>query len=150
MEWAEMYERFVRDANDPCAWGSLQQRVHCWATHEFGSGDWAAVKDAVADTCSTAVLSIGKAHGATTFAGFTRACFLTVRQQMLRTRQQLVVSLDEGDATAAISDDSDAPDPDEMAALRAALAALPRESGGRSSCASSKTAPPPRSVVSSA
>ena len=84
MDWAEIYTRLSADRNDPEAWADLESRVTPWARRSLWQRGWHVIEDAVADTCSTVVMSLDKARGAETFSGFVYGYFLNVRRRMLQ------------------------------------------------------------------
>src|SRR5688572_3818684 len=98
MDWAELYRRLECDKNDATAWEALELRVRAWARPDLWPRGWHMVEDAVADTCSTVVLGLGKAYGAASFAGFVKGHYLNVRRRLLAVSVVTTVSIDGADA----------------------------------------------------
>jgi RNA polymerase sigma factor (sigma-70 family) len=88
MDWHEIYTRLTHDDDDVGAWASLEQRVRGWAGPEFARHGWHTVEDVVADTCSALALSLTRARGPETFAGFTFGCYLNARRRAFRARSE--------------------------------------------------------------
>jgi RNA polymerase sigma factor (sigma-70 family) len=119
VEWTEIYLRLQRDRNDAAAWQAMQGYVRTWAQKALWDRGSHTVDDAVADTCSTAMVSFEKAHGANTFSGFVYGHFLNVRTRALR--GQIVFSIDDVDPPAPIEQE---PDSDAIEMLERCLGEL--------------------------
>lgn len=122
MDWPEIYRRLQRDRNDPLAWDGLEQRVRPWARSALWSRGWHLVDDAVADTCSTVAVSLEKARGAETFAGFVLGHFFNVRNKILASPQSTDLGDDHDELPAPPIDE---PTSDERALLQHCLEQLP-------------------------
>jgi hypothetical protein len=56
MDWAEIYARLQRDANDLPPWTALERQVRGWARLDLWTRGTAVVDDVVADTCASVLL----------------------------------------------------------------------------------------------
>jgi RNA polymerase sigma factor (sigma-70 family) len=101
MLWPDIYQRLRRDPNDQAAWDMLDAGVRAWARPDLWNRGWTAVDDTVAEVCSEAVLSLDKARGGETFAGFVRGIYLNVRRRTLVAARANIASLDGVDPPAA-------------------------------------------------
>jgi RNA polymerase sigma factor (sigma-70 family) len=124
MDWPDIYAQLLRDPNHSAAWEALQARVRPWARSEFWTRGWHVVEDAVADTCSAVVISLERARGGETFAGFVYGHFRNVRRRILR--EPAVRPLpEEVPAGAAANDVAFEPTEEEAALLDRCLEELP-------------------------
>jgi RNA polymerase sigma factor (sigma-70 family) len=123
MDWADIYERLREQPDDHAAWGALQRYVRGWAHRALYWHGREVVEDTVAETCAGVALTLDRARGAATFRGFVLGVFLNVRRRALHDLRAPIQDLDGIDVAAPVADSG--PDPDEVAALQAALAELP-------------------------
>jgi RNA polymerase sigma factor (sigma-70 family) len=121
VNWPDIYARLKHDSEDARAWDALESNVRGWARPELWQHGWHVVDDVVADTCSTVVLSLGRARGGETFSKFAYGHFLNVRRRVLSARRPQF-SLDGVDPPAP----TEGADGDErLGVLRACLETLP-------------------------
>ena len=123
MRWSEIYERLTEDRNDQQAWNMLESGIRSWARADLWQRGWTLVDDVVAETASDAVLSLRKARGADTFAGFVRGHYLNVRRRALGRVLIPTTSLDGVDPPAWVDEE---PDAAQLRVLEACLEALPQ------------------------
>jgi RNA polymerase sigma factor (sigma-70 family) len=123
MEWSEIYRRLSRDRNDPEAWRSLERAVRGWAQAALRQHGHDIIEDVVADTCATIAINFHRANGAATFRGFALGVFYNARRRARQTNSVLRQSLEGVDVPTPERDKG--PDPDDLAALRTGLLALP-------------------------
>src|ERR671922_1748050 len=85
VSWAELYERLLANRNDARAWSALEARVRWWVQRDAAlpRAGWHVAEDVVADTCAEVVVSLEKARGGATFAGFVYGHFLNARRRIL-------------------------------------------------------------------
>lgn len=83
MGWTEIYERLCGNCADPMAFSALEQRVRAGARRDLQAHGWHVAEDAIADTCAGVILSLPKARGAETFAGFVYGHYLNARRRVL-------------------------------------------------------------------
>jgi RNA polymerase sigma factor (sigma-70 family) len=122
LDWPEIYAGLVRNPDDPQAWASLEQRVRQWAQPALWQLGWHMVDDAVADTCSSALIALSAAKGADTFAGFVYGHYLNVRRRVLASVHRSEAPLDALEPAAPI--DLEVLD-ERVTILRSCLEALP-------------------------
>jgi len=101
MDWAESYHRLKRNRNDQDAWDRLDAGIRAWARPDLWNRGRAVVDDVVAETSAEVVLSLDRARGAETFAGFVRGHYLNVRRRALVAVQVAVTSLEGVDPPAS-------------------------------------------------
>jgi RNA polymerase sigma factor (sigma-70 family) len=124
MDWETTYWRLTSDREDAPAWAALEQRVRLWAHGSLRGVGGDLIDDAVADTCAGVAISLERAHGADTFAGFVYGHFLTVRRRALRTHLRRTTASREPFDMAA-PDDEPSLTEEQVHKLHAALAELP-------------------------
>src|SRR6266849_8629083 len=123
-----MYERLRRDSTDLLAYTALEQRVRVAARRDLQARGWHAAEDAIADTCAEVLLSLPKARGAETFAGFVYGHYLNARRRVLADihRTAATFPIDEKVENTLVSPE---PLPDtagaDLATLRSCLGLLP-------------------------
>jgi RNA polymerase sigma factor (sigma-70 family) len=124
--WRELHVCLRRDRNDPLAYNALARRIHPTAQRDLWPYGWHVIEDAVADTCTEVILSLERARGAETFAGFVYGHYLNVRRRIIRdVRQHPVPMHEEIERILASSEPDGDPTPDQVVALRSGLAQLP-------------------------
>jgi RNA polymerase sigma factor (sigma-70 family) len=82
----------MADREDAAAWSTLEQRIRSWARAQLSTVGTDLVEDTVEDTCAAVSLSLERAYGAETFAGFVYGHYLNVRRRVLRIHARRVTA----------------------------------------------------------